>query len=226
MNPYEVLGVAKDAQLKTIKAAYRKLSSTQHPDAGGKREDFERSKLAFDILSDPDRRKRYDTSGRTDETAATPARIKLFIQETMRSVVAAARPDGSSDDPVFENIKDKIILTIHGARVTIKQQIFTAQRKVERAQRMIERFKFKGEGEDLVGDALRVEKANWEKELKTHQDAMELSQEAERVLLTYNYQVGPGPEGHYAPGPTIHRSGAAVPPAIARRLQGPGPVFE
>lgn len=63
--PYEVLGVAKNASLKEIKAAYRELCSKLHPDKndGVASDEFFRVQEAYDILSDPGRRGEYDETG-------------------------------------------------------------------------------------------------------------------------------------------------------------------
>lgn len=202
MNPYEVLQVDRKATLKQIKAAYRKLSKDHHPDKeGGSSDTFRDVKLAFDVLSNPDRRARYDSTGRTDESPATSQRVQSFIDQTIETVISAERPDGTTDDPVWENIRDKIMLNVIAARAPLKNQRFTAQRKLERVVRMLERFR-PMQSFDPVGDALRRQKSRYEGEIKTAEDAMELSLEVERVLKTYQYDVGPGPEGHCSPGPT------------------------
>jgi curved DNA-binding protein CbpA len=205
MNPYEVLGVKKDAALKQIRAVYRVLSQVYHPDKkDGNREMFEQIKLAHDILTDPHRRKRYDTTGRTDISPVTPERVQIFIDETMRTVIRATRQDGSTDDPVFENIRDKLLLSIMASRAPIKNERFKLERQLERCVRMIERFKARTDY-DPVGQSLLKERQHIEAELRINQDAMELSIEAERVFKLYDYNVGPGSEGQINPGPTSRR---------------------
>jgi curved DNA-binding protein CbpA len=205
MNPYEVLGVKKTVGTAELKARYRALSAKYHPDKeGGDRAVFEEVKLAYDVLSNPARRKRYDTTGRIDEDRITPDRVEAFLREMFKHVIEATRPDGSSDDPTTENIRDKIILSLHGSRVPLKNDRFKLQRKLERAVRMLERFKAHGDW-DPVGKILKDEKERLEHELRTNQDAMELSLEAEKVIKTYGYNVGPGPEGQFSPDPTGHR---------------------
>jgi molecular chaperone DnaJ len=65
---YEVLGVSRNATQDEIKAAYRRLAKMYHPDANptNKKENEEKFKEiaeAYEILSDPEKRKRYDTYG-------------------------------------------------------------------------------------------------------------------------------------------------------------------
>ena len=63
---YEILGIARDASPSEIKAAYRKLARTLHPDVNADPADQERFKEitgAYEILSDPTKRQRYDEFG-------------------------------------------------------------------------------------------------------------------------------------------------------------------
>ncbi len=64
---YKVLGVARTATDKEIKAAYRKLARQHHPDAnkGNKasEEKFKELNEAYEALKDPEKRKKYDMLG-------------------------------------------------------------------------------------------------------------------------------------------------------------------
>ena len=67
MNPYEVLCVERDANEKSIKAAYRELARKWHPDSLKDEEAIQHAKEkmqeineAFDILKDPEKRAKYD----------------------------------------------------------------------------------------------------------------------------------------------------------------------
>src|SRR5271168_5631019 len=64
---YELLGVARNAAVKDIRAAYRKLARKYHPDLnpGDKsaEEKFKQIQEAYDVLSDPKKRQMYDQFG-------------------------------------------------------------------------------------------------------------------------------------------------------------------
>jgi molecular chaperone DnaJ len=66
-DPYEVLGVARDADETTIKKAFRKLARELHPDVNSHdpdaEEKFKAAAEAYEILSDAERRATYDRFG-------------------------------------------------------------------------------------------------------------------------------------------------------------------
>ena len=57
---YLDLGVPADASAQDIRVAFKRCALQVHPDKGGTKEAFQRIMLAFDVLSDPEARRRYD----------------------------------------------------------------------------------------------------------------------------------------------------------------------
>ncbi|GAB7340252.1 hypothetical protein MBLNU457_6716t1 [Dothideomycetes sp. NU457] len=74
INPYKVLSLEKDATPDQVKTAYRKAALKHHPDKASPEDKdtahtkFQEIAFAYAVLSDERRRKRYDTTGRTEET--------------------------------------------------------------------------------------------------------------------------------------------------------------
>ncbi len=66
---YAVLGLTWSATQKQVKDAYRKAARSAHPDQGGSAELFHEVAVAYETLSDPERRRRYDRSLGHRETA-------------------------------------------------------------------------------------------------------------------------------------------------------------
>src|SRR5215475_8177660 len=64
---YELLGVARKASAKDIRAAFRKLARKYHPDLNpgdkGAEEKFKQLQEAYDVLSDSKKRQMYDQHG-------------------------------------------------------------------------------------------------------------------------------------------------------------------
>jgi molecular chaperone DnaJ len=57
---YRILGVSKDASSDDIKKAFRKLAMEHHPDKGGDEDRFKELNEAYEVLSDPDKRRSHD----------------------------------------------------------------------------------------------------------------------------------------------------------------------
>ena len=90
---YQILKVNKDASQEEIKKAYRKLALKHHPDANPNNKEEAEKKFkeigeAYAILSDPEKRARYDQFGSAD-TADTGAGFDFrnFYGEGMAALV-------------------------------------------------------------------------------------------------------------------------------------------
>ena len=83
-DPYAVLGVGKDATPAEIKQAYRKLAKALHPDLSPgdstKAAQFQRVNAANDILSDPEKRRRFD-EGEIDAGGQERPQQRYYRQE-------------------------------------------------------------------------------------------------------------------------------------------------
>lgn len=83
-DPYQTLGVKRDASQDEIRKSYRKIAKESHPDLNpGKPEAearFKQANAAYDIIGDADKRKRYD-AGEIDETGAERQPERHFYRE-------------------------------------------------------------------------------------------------------------------------------------------------
>jgi DnaJ-class molecular chaperone len=103
-NPYEVLGVAPTASAADIQKAYRKLAKKLHPDLnpGDKaaEEKFKEVAGAYDLLSDADKRKRFD-AGEIDASGAERPQRQFY-----RDFAASDHGDPYTDDSGFADFVD------------------------------------------------------------------------------------------------------------------------
>lgn len=106
-DPYATLGVARDASQDDIRKAYRRKAQRAHPDRkGGDAERFRAIQEAYDILSDPARRSRYDETGDTGRPRDTDADALNYAASVLRTTI-----DG------MHNVETTDLVSLMGARV-------------------------------------------------------------------------------------------------------------
>ncbi|MBX3490600.1 MAG: J domain-containing protein [Parvibaculum sp.] len=106
-DPYEILGLARDAGNAEVKAAYRRLAKRLHPDAqsegnaGRQQARFQEVTAAYNQLKDEAARRRFEAERRA---AAGAARAPVF-EETMRRGAAEPAPSEDIFSELFEGIR-------------------------------------------------------------------------------------------------------------------------
>jgi DnaJ-class molecular chaperone len=119
-DPYEALGVQRDASQKDIQKAYRRLAKKLHPDLNPGNPDAERQfkevTAAYDLLSDPERRARFDR-GEIDASGAERPQQRYYYRDFANG---AANPYAS--DAAFADFatdfaaEDDLLSAIFGRR--------------------------------------------------------------------------------------------------------------
>lgn len=117
---YEILGVKRDASPEEIKRAFRELAQKYHPDKpGGDAEKFKQINEAYQVLSDPEKRRLYDQYGAAFEQARARGEFTGFegfrdwasYAEAMKEAFGdffRARPESvfSEEDLGFSDLGD------------------------------------------------------------------------------------------------------------------------
>ena len=94
IDPYQALGVAKGADEKEIKSAYRKLAKELHPDKNKDNpkatERFSDVTKAYDLLLDKEKRAQYDR-GEIDGEGTQPRHSAMVVEAAISAGQAASR---------------------------------------------------------------------------------------------------------------------------------------
>lgn len=112
LDYYQVLEVAKSASSEDVKKSYRRLAKKYHPDANpGNEMKFKEVSEAYEVLSDPKKRERYDRGGLMKPFSLKTKGGTFRIEELAKSgdiadIYKGVRTDISTDSPTaFKIVK-------------------------------------------------------------------------------------------------------------------------
>lgn len=181
MDLYEILSVARDADPATIKKAYRKLASTHHPDNGGDPERMAQVNVAYETLSDPKKRERYD---RTGEIGNGPS-----IQTEAENMICSAFDGAIEHCDDYTDAVQVIVDTLGAKSVDVKKAIKVGERHIKNIEAKRARVRKKSGGTDLyervISHKLRV--AQQKKAQDEHH--LLVVQAGQKIIADYECQV-------------------------------------
>lgn len=109
MNLYEQLNVAEDASKTEIKKAYKQQASKHHPDKkDGNHEKFQAVKLAYDVLSDSERKSRYDETGEVGNSQPQQCPIEQRITQLFTSMINEEKFQGNIIEEAIDIVRSAI----------------------------------------------------------------------------------------------------------------------
>jgi DnaJ-class molecular chaperone len=128
LNPYDELGVARDATEAEVRKAYRKKAKSTHPDSGGDPAEWSRVCTSLVVLTDPKKRKTFDDTGRIEENRPDNDRAAALqiIEMHMGTICNEFIQSGFLPDrdprriDVIKVIRHKVTSEIAEAKVGIK----------------------------------------------------------------------------------------------------------
>ncbi|MHA1271621.1 MAG: molecular chaperone DnaJ [Candidatus Helarchaeota archaeon] len=140
---YEVLGISRDASTEEIKSAFRKLALKYHPDRNKSPEATEKFKEigeAYEVLSDPDKRRIYDQYGHAGLQGTSFTDFTgIGLEDLINSIFGGFGGFGSIFDSFFggsrarsrgsrgpergENIRYNLQITLEEAYTGVKKEI-------------------------------------------------------------------------------------------------------
>lgn len=179
MTLYEILGIKPDALPSNIKHAYRKLARVWHPDTGGDAERFRAIQRAFDILSDPEKRRHYDETGKADEAENRQRDIEGGVCDVINQVIAE---HGENVD-LIEYGKNKLFKSVE----TFARNMNAAQDNAALFRRIKARIRFKDHPSrrDVIGEMMEAKIAGFEAEAARQKINSEMARECLEYLSSF-----------------------------------------
>lgn len=149
INLYEILGVDKRATQGDIKEAYRNKAMENHPDKGGDTEKFRIIDKAYKILSDNDKRKRYD-NGESAESIDGIANVISQEQETLRMVLGIFNAIIENIDVSRQDIFDLMRQSIRANQGNIRSEKAKLENNIKKCETVKKRIKKKGNSDLFI----------------------------------------------------------------------------
>ncbi len=187
---YATLGVSRDATSVEITAAYRRAAKDAHPDAdGGSEEKFHAIALAKRVLTDADKRARYDETGSIEDK---PDARQSKALEIVASIITQLidMPDAVYSDLVAAGTEALLQETHKQATAKIK-----AEADLEKTTKMRARFKAKPGKIDRIG-ILLDDRANRIRDVLAQMDEQLDVLELAKTMLadqTFDIEQRPAP---------------------------------
>lgn len=187
IDPYAILGVARDANEAAIKQAYRHQAKEAHPDGGGDSERFATITACYDLLKDPIRRKVYDDTGYDPQLADATDLKGLMLLETMVSDMILDEREPGSFDPVA-GIRRKLTDDIVKARF----HILELERHRARVRKHLDHIGRRPDT-DVLGSMLKARSQSIADAIKAAETQIGAIERAYTMLEGYSYELSTPP---------------------------------
>lgn len=194
MSHYETLGVPRDATLVQIKAAFRKLASQHHPDRGGDKEKSAAINGAYAVLSDSERRARYD-AGNGDALPPSPEELlRVKALQVLDAVFNAVLADPNCEGAGFMRLVRRALAEAghHGAA-----QAVDARAQAKRLGRIKGKLLRKTGGEDLASAILERKIEEHLRRATNLEGEIATVNAATAMLMEYGDEDAPGGASWY-----------------------------
>lgn len=204
IDPYDILGIARQSDDERIKAAYRQRAKVMHPDSGGSSGAFDNLQKAYELLMDPVRRKGFDETGYDLQYAdATDIQGLLVIEKLVNDIVLDEREPGTFDP--LERMRAKLNDDIRKARFQMREMEGHRARVENHLERLGKR-----PGSDVLGYMLRARIGAIATAIAETESRIEAAKRAHDMLDGYTYMTtardngGMVPAGDSLPAFTPH----------------------
>lgn len=177
---YHILGLTKQATIDEIKNAYRELAKKHHPDVGGDTEKMTELTLAYNILRDPEKRKRYDETGQ-HETNTFKSRFTTFVQSYFLQIVDTA------DDVVSNNLIENFNNQVTQFIAQLDKDIQTCESKTEKLNKVLSRVKC--DTDNTITIVLQAQIDTLQKQAGKCKEDKKFLKQCRAILEDYDYKT-------------------------------------
>jgi len=205
LNPYDELGVDRDADEPTIRKAYRDRAKSAHPNAGGDPAEWERVSTALTVLVDPKKRKTFDDTGRIEEDRPDNDRSSALqiIEAQMGTIINAYIGSGfdPARDPRRADVVAKIISNVEGEIAQQQDGILGGEDVIAFMEDMRDRFEMTKPSENPIVRSLDRQIGMARQQISDLEAAIRVRQLVIEIVGGYEFRADP-PPAYTAPSRT------------------------
>ena len=181
MNPYTILEIIPQASDEEIKKKFRTLAQRFHPDrVGGDEEKFKQVNLAYAILSDPVRRKHFDSTGQYNINPN-------LREEAINNLASLLSHFINQIDPDLENLIICMKNDIRQGKNKLNTQIAGCISTITRLEKFLRKIKRKKDGENILKSFVASQITSQENSINSHNRGLEVCDKMLEILEDYQY---------------------------------------
>jgi curved DNA-binding protein CbpA len=180
---YDELELPTNCTQDEIKQKYRTLAQVHHPDKGGSEDKFKRIKLAYEILSDIDKRAHYDSTGQHYEDAGIDNEIMTRFSNMVSHHTQHLNPE--IDDLIL-----KMKVDLYEAQRNTNNAINECDNSIRKFNIISKKIKLKkDEGENFLKSIVETKITQKQNELAGHKRTMIVFIKMLDILENYHYSM-------------------------------------
>lgn len=185
---YATLDVPRDASEAAIRKAYRKASKRAHPDGGGTPEKFRAVNQAMQVLTDPLRRKTYDETGKIEDKPVDNEQSELMglVSALLDAVLQNCDQEGIPYE--HADLIQRMTRLAYTRLQDIHKQRAQLKANIAKQRKMFNRFKRKGDGENLMENLIIGRLAFLEGQEAMGQRHLDQMKKAEAFIAGYKFE--------------------------------------
>lgn len=191
LDPYAELEVERDADAAEIRKAHRRRVRKTHPDVGGTAEAFARTQTALAVLTNPQRRKTYDQTGKIEEPepdnteAGALTLLSTFVDKAIEAYINGG---GVHNDPRRRDILAEFSAAMNQEITGISVALIESEKGIKFLVDMKRRFKTKKGVANSIAARLQIRIQEIEAQRVTMRQALDMRHLALKLAKTYDFE--------------------------------------
>ena len=177
---YDELKLPKNCTSEEIKQKYKILAQLHHPDKGGDVEKFKQIKFAYEVLSDPIKRKHYDSTGdhynNINIDSEVMGRLSVMVSHFIQHI-----------NPEFDDLILKMKIEIRALHQLTTDAIVECNELIAKYNIISNKIRLKKEGENLLKLVVDKQVLGLHNEVINHKRGLIVFARMLEVLDDYHY---------------------------------------